>query len=277
MTQQQTLQHSATITGIGVHSGDTVTLTLHSAPENTGIVFRRMDLNPIVEIPAHIDYLGNTDLCTCLKKGNVQIATIEHLLSAFSGLGIDNGYVDLTSTELPIMDGSAKPFVDLIQKTGIKKQNLKRNYFRVQKMIEVREGDQLVRLEPYDGFQIHFSIDFKHPVIANTQQSICMDVTLENYIEKIAHARTFGFLSDYEAMRAKNCARGANLENTIVIDDNKVMNNEGLRTPNEFIQHKVLDVIGDLYLLGRPLLAKFTGVKSGHALNSRLLKKLLAN
>lgn len=275
MNKQQTLQHSASITGIGVHSGEQVTLTLHPAPDNTGIVFRRMDLNPIVEIPARIEYLGNTDLCTCLKKGNVQIATVEHLLSAFSGLNIDNCYADLTLPELPIMDGSAKPFVDLIQKTGIEKQNLKRNYFRVQEMIEVRDGDKLARLEPYDGFQIHFSIDFKHPVIANTQQSMCIDVTSENYIEKIAYARTFGFLSDYDAMRAKHCARGASLENTIVIDDNKIMNKEGLRTPNEFIQHKVLDAIGDLYLLGRPLRAKFTGVKSGHALNSRLLKKLL--
>lgn len=276
MINQRTLKNVIHATGIGVHMGEKVYLTLRPAPVNTGIIFRRVDLPEPVSIPAHVDFIGNTDLCTCLEKQGVRIATVEHLLSAFAGLGVDNCYVDLTLPELPIMDGSASPFVFLVESAGIEEQSAPKQFLRVKKTIEVRAGDKYARLDPYEGFKVSFEIAFDHPVISNSQQSITLDFSSTSYIKEVSRARTFGFLADYEAIRQKNLARGASLDNAIVLDTIKVVNEEGLRYKDEFVKHKILDVIGDLYLLGHNLIGAFTGYKSGHALNSALLRKLLA-
>lgn len=276
MIKQRTLKSTISATGIGVHLGEKVYLTLRPAPINTGIVFRRVDLDQPVDIPAHVDYIGETDLCTSLTRQGVRIATVEHLLSALSGLGIDNLYVDLTSPELPIMDGSAGPFIFLAQSAGIEEQNAPKKFIRIKKTIEVRDGDKFVRLMPYDGFKVSFEIDFDHPVIANSQQALTMDFSSVSYMKEVARARTFGFLADYEKVRQKNLAKGASLDNAIVLDTFKVLNEDGLRDPNEFVKHKILDAIGDLYLLGHSMIGAFSGYKSGHALNSRLLRTLLA-
>lgn len=276
MIKQRTLKNPIHATGVGVHSGEKVYLTLRPAPVNTGIIFRRTDLSEPVEIPALAEFIGNTDLCTCLVKNDVRIATVEHLLSAFAGLGIDNCYVDLSLPELPIMDGSASPFVFLIESAGIEEQNALKRFFRVKKTIEVREGDKFVKVEPYEGFSVSFEIAFSHPVIANTQQSITLDFSSSSYVKDVSRARTFGFLADYEMIRQKNLARGASLDNAIVLDTASIVNEEGLRDPDEFVRHKILDVIGDLYLLGYSMIGAFTGYKSGHALNSALLQTLLS-
>lgn len=276
MIKQRTLKNPIHATGVGVHSGEKVYLTLRPAPVNTGIIFRRTDLSEPVEIPALAEFIGNTDLCTCLVRNDVRIATVEHLLSAFAGLGIDNCYVDLSLPELPIMDGSASPFVFLIESAGIEEQNALKRFFRVKKTIEVREGDKFVKVEPYEGFSVSFEIAFNHPVIANTQQSITLDFSSSSYVKDVSRARTFGFLADYEMIRQKNLARGASLDNAIVLDTASIVNEEGLRDPDEFVRHKILDVIGDLYLLGYSMIGAFTGYKSGHALNSALLHTLLS-
>ena len=276
MIKQRTLKNVIHATGVGVHLGEKVYLTLHPAPINTGIIFRRVDLAEPVEIPALAAFIGNTDLCTCLEKNEVRIATVEHLLSAFAGLGIDNCYVDLSLSELPIMDGSASPFVFLIESAGIEEQNAPKKFFRIKKTVEVRDGDKFVKLAPFDGFSVSFEIAFNHPVIANTQQSITIDFSSASYIKDVSRARTFGFLADYEMIRRKNLARGASLDNAIVLDTATIVNEEGLRDPDEFVKHKILDVIGDLYLLGYSVIGAFTGYKSGHALNSALLRELLS-
>ena len=277
MIKQRTLKNAISATGVGVHLGEKVYLTLRPAPVNTGIVFRRVDLDEPVDIPAKADFIGETDLCTSLTKSGVRVATVEHLMSALSGLGIDNLYVDLTSPELPIMDGSAGPFVFLIQSAGIEEQNAPKKFIKIKKPIEVRDGDKFVKLTPYDGFKVSFEIDFDHPIIANSQQSLTMDFSSASYMKEVARARTFGFLKDYELIRQKNLAKGASLENAIVLDTFKVLNEDGLRDPDEFVKHKILDAIGDLYLLGHGVLGAFSGYKSGHALNSRLLHALLEN
>jgi len=276
MIKQRTLKNAIHATGVGVHLGEKVYLTLRPAPIDAGIIFRRVDLAEPVDIPARVAFIGNTDLCTCLEKKEVRIATVEHLLSAFSGLGIDNCYVDLSLSELPIMDGSASPFVFLIEAAGIEEQDAPKKFIRIKKPIEVRVGDKFARLDPFEGFRVSFEIAFSHPVIVNSQQAITIDFSSASYIKDVSRARTFGFLAEYEMIRQKNLARGASLDNAIVLDTIQVMNEEGLRYPDEFVKHKILDVIGDLYLLGYSLIGAFTGYKSGHAINSALLRELLS-
>jgi len=276
MIKQRTLKNTIHATGIGVHSGDPVRLILKPASINTGIVFRRIDLADVVSIPARVEFIGNTDLCTCLEKEGVRIATVEHLLSALAGLSIDNAIIDLTFSELPIMDGSSGPFIFLIQSAGIEEQTEEKKFIRIKKTVEIQAGDKFARLSPYDGFQVSFEIHFDHPIIAKSHQSLTFDLSPIAYIKELSRARTFGFLSDYNAIRQKKLALGASLENAVVLDDVKVLNEDGLRDPDEFVKHKILDVIGDLYLLGHSMIGAFTGYKSGHALNSQLLQKLMA-
>ncbi|EKD78101.1 MAG: hypothetical protein ACD_42C00042G0003 [uncultured bacterium] len=276
MIKQRTLKNTIHATGVGVHLGEKVYLTLHPAPIDTGIVFRRIDFPEPLFIPATAAFIGNTDLCTCLEKNNVRIATVEHLLSAFAGLRIDNCYVDLTLSELPIMDGSAAPFVFLIESAGIEEQHAAKKFIRIKKTVEVCVGDKYARLEPFDGFRVSFEIAFSHPVIANTKQAITVDFSSASYTKEVARARTFGFLAEYEMIRQKNLARGASLDNAIVLDTAAIVNEEGLRDPDEFVRHKILDAIGDLYLLGHSMIGAFVGFKSGHAINSQLLRELLS-
>lgn len=276
MIKQRTLKNVVRATGVGVHTGEKVYLTLRPAPSNTGIIFYRTDLNPIVEIPATVNHIGDTSLSTCLAKDDVRVATVEHLLSALAGVGIDNLYIDLTSPELPIMDGSAGPFVFLIQSAGIEEQNAAKEFIRIKKRIKVEDGEKSVMIEPYNGFKISFSIDFDHPLFNEQNQNATLDFSSTSYVKEVSRARTFGFLSDYEFIRKNNLALGASLDNAIVLDEYKILNQDGLRYSDEFVKHKILDVIGDLYLLGYGLIGAFHGVKSGHTLNSSLLKKLLA-
>jgi len=276
MIKQRTLKNAIHATGVGVHSGDNVYLTLSPAPVDTGIIFRRVESDKVTEIPAHVSYIGETDLCTCLVKDNVRISTVEHLLSALAGLGVDNCYVDLSLAELPILDGSASPFVFLIESAGIEEQNAAKKFIRIKKQIEVHQGDKFARLEPYEGFSISFEIAFNHPVIAKSRQAITIDFSSSSYTRDLSRARTFGFLKDYEMIREKNLARGASLDNAIVLDDNKVINEEGLRYSDEFVKHKILDVVGDLYLLGYSMIGSFVGYKSGHALNNQVMHELLS-
>ena len=273
--KQRTLKNPMHAVGIGVHSGKEITLTLLPAPVDTGIVFRRVDLPEPVEIPAKVGFIGNTDMCTCLEKQNIRIATVEHLLSALAGLGIDNCYIELSASELPIMDGSASPFVFLIQSAGIEEQNAEKKFLRIKKTVEVCSGDKFARLDPYDGLSFSMKIAFDHPVIAQSKQTWEFQFSSEMYVKEISRARTFGFLADYDKMREKKLALGANLENTVVLDDDKVVNEAGLRDPNEFIKHKILDAVGDLYLLGYSLIGAFSGYKSGHAMNKQLMNQLL--
>lgn len=275
MIKQRTLKSVIHASGVGVHSGEKVLLTLRPAPVNTGVVFRRIDLPLPVEIPAKPEYISNTNLCTCLKKDGVEIFTVEHLLSALAGLGIDNVYVDVSFSELPIMDGSAAPFIFLIQSAGIEVQSAPKKFIRVKKVLRIEDGDKHVRLEPYNGFKVAFEIDYNHPIITKSRQSISMDFSSASYVKEVSRARTFGFLSDYEMIKQKKLALGASLDNTVVLDDFKVLNESGLRDPDEFVKHKILDVIGDLYLLGYSMIGAFHGYKSGHALNAALLKCLL--
>ncbi|MBT5753309.1 MAG: UDP-3-O-acyl-N-acetylglucosamine deacetylase [Rhodospirillaceae bacterium] len=277
MIRQRTLKISIQATGIGVHTGKKVYLTLRPAPANTGIIFRRVDLDDPVEILAHPTNMGDATLSTCLTKGGVRIATIEHLMSALSGLGIDNLYVDLNEPELPIMDGSAAPFVFLIQSAGIEEQDAPKKFIRIKRRVEIQQNDKLVRLEPFEGFKVKFRLEYDHPVLNESSQCTTVDLSLTSYAKEVARARTFGFLSDYEYIRKNNLALGASLDNAIVLDEYKVLNEDGLRYPDEFVKHKILDVIGDLYLLGYSVIGQFTGYKSGHALNGQLLKKVLAD
>ena len=274
--QQRTLQNVIRATGIGVHTGEKVFLTLRPAPADTGIIFRRVDCNPVVEIPARPEYVGDTSFCTTLSKDGVRVATVEHLLSAMAGLGIDNAIVDVSAPEVPIMDGSSGPFVFLIQSAGIQEQSASKKFIRIKETIEVSDGDKSARIEPYDGFMVNFTIDFDHPIIRNGGCKLDLQFTSMNYIKQVSRARTFGFLSDFEWLRDKNLASGASLDNAIVLDEYRVLIEDGLRYDDEFVRHKVLDVIGDLYLLGYPLIGAFHGVKSGHTLNNKLIKALLA-
>ena len=277
MHQQRTLKNIIRATGVGLHTGVKVYLTLRPAAPDTGIVFRRVDLEPPVEIQASAHNVTDTRLSTTLERDGVKVSTVEHLMSALAGLGIDNVYIDLTAQEVPIMDGSASPFVFLIQSAGIEKQNALKKYIRVRKPVEVIEGDKHVRFEPFNGFKLGFTIDFAHPALAHSAHSVTVDFTNTSFIKEVSRARTFGFMQDVETLRSQGLALGGSLDNAIVMDEYRVLNTDGLRYEDEFVKHKILDAIGDLYQLGHPLIGAFTGVKSGHALNNKLLRALLAD
>lgn len=276
MLRQRTLKSLVRATGVGLHTGRKVGMTLRPAQPDTGIVFRRIDLPVPVDIRARADLVGETRLCSCLVRGEVKVYTIEHLMSAFAGLGVDNAYVDLDGPEVPIMDGSAAPFALLIQQAGIEEQGAAKKFLRVKKRVEVRDGDKSACLEPYEGFKLSFSIVYDHPVIEKSTSSLTVDFAETSYLKEFARARTYGFMHEVEDLRESGLALGGGLDNAVVLDDYGVLNAEGLRFADEFIRHKMLDAMGDLYLLGRPLLAAFTAHKSGHALNNRLLRALLA-
>jgi len=277
MLRQRTLKTVINATGVGLHSGVKVRLTLRPAQPNTGIVFRRVDLDPPVDLRADPYGVGDTRMASVLEKDGVRLGTVEHLMSALAGLGVDNVYIDVDAPELPIMDGSAGPFVFLLQSAGIEEQNAPKRFLRVRKAVEVKDGDKWARLEPYDGFKLAFSIVFNHPAVAQTGTRVEVDFANDSYVRDIARARTFGFTQDVEALRDQGLALGGSLDNAIVMDEYRVLNTEGLRLPDEFVRHKVLDAIGDLYLAGHPLLAAFSAHKSGHALNNQLLRALLAD
>lgn len=277
MLKQRTLKTLIRATGVGLHSGAKVTIVLRPAAPDTGIVFRRVDLPEPVELKADPLSVGDTRLASCLEHGGAKIATIEHLMSALSGLGIDNLYIDVDAAELPIMDGSAAPFVFLLQSAGIEEQKAAKRFIRVRKTVEVKEGDKWARLEPYDGFRLAFSIAFNHPAVAQTGTKVAIDFAENSYVREVARARTFGFMQDVEFMRDQGLALGGSLENAIVMDEYRVLNADGLRFADEFAKHKLLDAIGDLYIVGHPLLASFSAHKSGHALNNALLRALLAD
>jgi len=276
MIKQRTFKNIIRATGIGVHTGQKVYLTLRPAPINTGIIFRRTDLDEPVDIPAKAEFIGDTSLSTCLVRNNVRISTVEHLMSALAGMGIDNAFIDVTAPELPIMDGSAGPFIFLIRSAGIEEQKAPKKFIRIKRKIAVKKGDKFVSLEPYQGFKINFNIEFNHPAFNKANQKAEIDFSSTSYVKEIARARTFGFLADYEYLRKHNLAQGASLDNAIVLDEFKLINQDGLRYQDECVKHKVLDVVGDLYLLGHPMIGAFKGYKSGHALNSELLHALLA-
>jgi UDP-3-O-[3-hydroxymyristoyl] N-acetylglucosamine deacetylase len=273
---QRTLKNIIRATGVGLHTGEKVYLTLRPAAPGTGIVFRRIDLASPVEIKASPYTVGDTRLSSCLEKDGVRVSTVEHLMSALAGLGIDNLYVDLTAPEVPIMDGSAGPFVFLLQSAGLQEQKAAKRFIRVLKSVEVRSGDKWVRFDPHNGFKLDLSIDFDHPALERSRQSVCVDFSTTSYIKEVSRARTFGFMQDVEAMREQGLALGGSLDNAIVMDDYRVLNTDGLRYEDEFVKHKVLDAIGDLYLLGHPLIGQYTAYKSGHAVNNQLCRALLA-
>ena len=277
MVKQRTLKNSVSVTGVGLHSGQKVTLGLRPAPVNTGIVFRRVDVKPVEEIRADARLVHDTRLSTCMEQNGVRVATVEHLMSALSGLGVDNAYVDLDSAEVPIMDGSAGTFIFLLQSAGIVEQSAPKKFIRVKKAVEVHHGDKWVRFDPHRGYKLTFTINFAHPVFDNTRQQVVVDLDEHSYVREISRARTFGFMHDVENMRAQGLALGGSLDNAIVMDEYRVLNPDGLRFEDEFVKHKVLDAIGDLYLLGHPLIGAFSGFKSGHALNNALLRALLAD
>ena len=277
MILQRTLKQAISATGVGLHSGEEVILTLLPAPPDTGIIFRRTDLNRPVELKVNPSLANDTRLSsTLVNDAGVRIGTIEHLMSALSGVGIDNLVIEVTAAEIPIMDGSAAPFIDLLQTAGVAEQTVKKRFIRVLKTVEVKEHGVWVKLEPYNGFKVTLSIDFNHPVFHTSPQIVSIDFAHHSYTEEISRARTFGFMHDVEYMRNNGLARGGSLENAIIIKDECVLNPEGLRFPDEFVRHKVLDAIGDLYIIGHPLIAAFSGHKSGHAMNNKLLRKLLA-
>jgi len=277
MVKQRTLKTSVEATGVGLHTGEKVYLTLRPAPVNNGIVFRRIDLPTPVDIPADAFSVHDTRLSTCLEANGARVATVEHLMSALAGLGVDNVFVELSSSELPIMDGSAGTFVFLLQSAGIVEQVAAKKFIRVIKTIEVVDGDRWVRFDPFNGYKLSFTINFAHPVFAKTKQNVTIDLGEHSYIKEVSRARTFGFMQDVEYMRSQGLALGGNLDNAIVMDEYRVINPDGLRFEDEFVKHKVLDAIGDLYLLGHPLIGEFSGYKSGHALNNALLRAMLAD
>ncbi len=280
MLKQRTVKQLVRTVGVGLHSGTKVELTLRPAAVDTGIVFRRVDLDPPVELPATATGVGDTRMASTLERGGARVSTVEHLMSACAGLGIDNLYVDVTAEEIPIMDGSASSFVFLLQQAGLQEQNAPKKFIRVTRPVEVREGEgaqeKWARLEPYNGFRLKFFIEFNHPAVDATGQLAEVDFAEESYVKEIARARTFGFMQDVETLRGMGLARGGSLENAIVMDEYRILNPDGLRYENEFVRHKILDAIGDLYLVGHPLLAGYVAHKSGHSLNNHLLRALLA-
>jgi len=275
--KQRTLRHDIRAMGVGLHTGEMVYLTLKPAPVDTGIVFKRVDLNPVVELLARAENVGDTRLSTSLGFGKSQVSTVEHLLSAMAGLGIDNAFVEVTAPEVPIMDGSASPFVFLLQSAGIKEQEAPKKFIRIKKLVRVEDGDKWAMLEPFEGFKVALELDFQHPVLKSSSQSATLDFSSTSYVKEVSRARTFGFMADFEWLRANNLALGGSLDNAVVLDDSKVVNEDGLRYQDEFVKHKILDAVGDLSLLGRSLIGAFSGFKSGHALNNTLLRRLLAD
>jgi len=276
MTQQRTLKNTIRATGVGLHSGDKVYMTLRPAPADHGIVFRRVDLEPAVEVPADAQLVTETTLCTGLSRGDAKIQTVEHLMSAMAGLGVDNAIVELSSAELPIMDGSSGPFVFLLQSAGIVEQGKPKRFIRIKRPVEVRDGDKIARFEPYDGYKLGFTIQFDHPMIPAKQSRQEIEFSTMAYIKEISRARTFGFMRDLEYMRERNLGLGGSMDNAIVLDEFRVLNDDGLRYADEFVRHKILDAIGDLYLAGGAILGAYEGYKSGHALNNKLVRALLA-
>jgi UDP-3-O-[3-hydroxymyristoyl] N-acetylglucosamine deacetylase len=277
MVKQRTLKTIVQATGVGLHTGEKVYMTLRPAPANSGIVFRRVDLPRPVDIPAEAHSVHDTRLSTCLEANGARVATVEHLMSALAGLGIDNAIVELSSPELPIMDGSAGTFIFLLQSAGIIEQSAAKKFMRIKKTVEVKDGDKWVRFEPFEGYKLSFTINFAHPVIANTKQSVTVNLGTQSYVKEVSRARTFGFMHEVEYMRSQGLGLGGSLDNAIVMDDYRVINPDGLRFEDEFVKHKMLDAIGDLYLLGHPLIGAFSGYKSGHALNNALCRALLAD
>jgi UDP-3-O-[3-hydroxymyristoyl] N-acetylglucosamine deacetylase len=277
MIKQRTLKNAIRATGVGLHTGKKVLLTLRPALPNTGIIFRRVDLDHPTEIRACPENVGDTRLSTTLVKGKIRIATVEHLLSALAGFGIDNAYVDLSASEVPIMDGSAGPFVFLIQSAGVVEQNATKQFIRIKEQVRVTDKDKWAMFEPFNGFKVGFTIQFDHPVFNENNSQAEIDFSTTSFVKEVSRARTFGFMRDVELLREKNLALGGSLDNAVVVDDYRILNDDGLRYEDECVKHKILDAIGDLYLLGHSLIGSFTGYKSGHELNNRLLKKLLAN
>ncbi|CAA0083905.1 UDP-3-O-acyl-N-acetylglucosamine deacetylase [BD1-7 clade bacterium] len=275
MIRQRTLRNPIRATGVGLHTGEKVYLSLKPAPVDTGIVFRRVDLNPVVEIKALAENVGDTTLSTTLMKGDVRVSTVEHLLSAMAGLGIDNAFVEISASELPIMDGSAGPFVFLLQSAGIEEQNAPKKFIRIKKEVTIKQGDKVASFLPFDGFKVSFEIDFDHPVFHGRKADAAIDFSTTSFVKEISRARTFGFMHEFEYLRSKGLARGGSVDNAIVVDDYRILNEDGLRYEDEFVKHKVLDAIGDLYLLGNSLIGEFKAYKSGHALNNAVLRELI--
>ncbi|MDN5937246.1 MAG: UDP-3-O-acyl-N-acetylglucosamine deacetylase [Salinisphaera sp.] len=278
MLRQRTLKNPIRATGVGLHTGHKVYMTLRPAPADHGIVFHRVDLNPTVRLPADALAVGDTTLATTLvDEAGVRVSTVEHLLSAMAGLGIDNAQVDLSADEVPIMDGSAGPFVFLIQSAGIQELDAPKRFIRIRRPVQVFEDEKWARFDPHDGFKVGFCIDFDHPAFDTDTQSASVDFSTTTFVKEVSRARTFGFMRDIEFLRTHNLARGGSMDNAVVLDDYRVLNADGLRYENEFVRHKILDAIGDLYLLGHGLIGSYTGYKSGHGLNNKLLRALLAN
>lgn len=277
MIKQRTLKNVIRATGVGIHTGEKVYMTLRPAAPDTGIVFRRVDLAQPVELRARSEMVGDTSLSTTLINGAARVATVEHLLSAMAGLGIDNAYVDLSAPEVPIMDGSAGPFVFLIQSAGIEEQPVAKRFIRIKKSVLVRDGDKWARFDPFDGFKVGFSIDFDHPIFTRNSSTAEIDFSTTSFVKEVSRARTFGFMRDIEMLRERNLVLGGSMDNAIVLDDYRVLNEDGLRYEDEFVKHKILDAIGDLYITGHQLLADYTAFKSGHALNNRLMRALFAD
>ena len=276
MIRQRTLKNVIRATGIGLHTGEKVYLTVRPAPVDTGIIFRRVDLDPVVEIPAAAENVGETTLSSTLVKGDVKVGTVEHFLSAMAGLGIDNAYVELSAPEVPIMDGSAGPFVFLLQSAGIQEQDALKKFIRIKQPVKVEEGDKSATFLPFEGFKVSFEIEFDHPVFRGRTQTASIDFSSTSFVKEVARARTFGFMRDIEYLRSQNLALGGSVNNAIVVDEFRILNEDGLRYEDEFVKHKMLDAIGDLYLLGFSLIGEFVGHKSGHALNNQLLRRLMA-
>ncbi|MEX1222810.1 MAG: UDP-3-O-acyl-N-acetylglucosamine deacetylase [Idiomarina sp.] len=278
MIKQRTIKQAIATTGVGLHKGNKVHLTLRPAPANTGLVFRRVDLNPAVDIPANADLVRDTRMCTCLiNADNVRVSTVEHLLAAIAGVGIDNLIIEVDSHEIPIMDGSAHPFVYLLQSAGIEEQTAAKKFIRIKQPVRVEEDDKWAELLPHDGFRIDFAIDFDHPAIADTEQVVSMDFSSQKFIKNISRARTFGFMRDIESLRANNLALGGSFDNAVVLDEFRILNSDGLRYDDEFVKHKILDAVGDLYMGGYAILGHLRAFKSGHALNNQLLRAVLAH
>lgn len=276
MVKQRTLKSAIQETGIGLHKGQKVTMTLRPAPANTGIVFRRTDLDPVVDIPARANLVTDTQLCTCLtNEDQVAIHTVEHLVSALFGLGIDNIIVEIDASELPILDGSAAPFIYLLQSAGIEELNAPKRFLKITQPVRVSDGDKWAELQPFNGFAIDFTIDFDHPAIRRTRQSISLDLSHQSYVDMVSRARTFGFMRDLETLNRMQLALGGSMSNAVALDEFRVLNPEGLRFDDEFLRHKVLDAVGDLYLSGLPIIGKLVAYKSGHGLNNKLLNTLL--
>lgn len=275
MIKQRTLKNEIRATGVGLHTGQKVYLTLRPAPVDAGIIFRRVDLNPPVEIKAKAENVGDTTLSTTLVAGDVRISTVEHLLSAMAGLGIDNAIVEVSADEVPIMDGSAGPFVFLIQSAGIQEQNAAKKFIRIKKKVTVTDGDKQATFLPFDGFKVSFAIDFDHPVFKGRKLDATVDFSSTSFVKEVSRARTFGFMHEIEYLRSKGLAKGGSVDNAIVVDKYRILNEDGLRYEDEFVKHKVLDAIGDLYLLGTSLIGEFRAYKSGHGLNNKSLRELI--